>query len=105
MKRGEMQKKNFRFLDRLPYFPFYRTIVLNVQKMCKKCARKSNKTHIEHICMFEVGCIQIFNFLSYRSAEKETVQNIDFSDCYTAVQMFWIKYKADDLNFTKKGFT
>ena len=29
MKRGEMQKKNFRFLDRLPYFPFYRTIVLN----------------------------------------------------------------------------
>ena len=31
MKRGEMQKKNFRFLDRLPYFPFYRTIVLNVK--------------------------------------------------------------------------
>ena len=31
MKRGEMQKKIFRFLDRLPYFPFYRTIVLNVK--------------------------------------------------------------------------
>ena len=31
MKRMEMQKKNFRFLDRLPYFPFYRTIVLNVK--------------------------------------------------------------------------
>ena len=31
MKRGEMQKKFFRFLDRLPYFPFYRTIVLNVK--------------------------------------------------------------------------
>ena len=31
MKRGEMQKNFFRFLDRLPYFPFYRTIVLNVK--------------------------------------------------------------------------
>ena len=32
MKRGEMQKKFCRFLDRLPYFPFYRTIiVLNVK--------------------------------------------------------------------------
>ena len=31
MKRGEMQKKIFRFLDRLPYFPFYRTIVLSVK--------------------------------------------------------------------------
>ena len=31
MKRGEMQKKIFRFLDRLPYVSFYRTIVLNVK--------------------------------------------------------------------------
>ena len=31
MKRGEMQKKFFRFLDRLLYFPFYRTIALNVK--------------------------------------------------------------------------
>ena len=33
MKRGEMQKIFFRFLDRLPYFPFYRTIVLDVKVM------------------------------------------------------------------------
>ena len=31
MKRGEMQKKFFQFLDRLPHFPFYRTIRLNVK--------------------------------------------------------------------------
>ena len=31
MKRGEMQKIIFRFLDRLQYFPYYRTIVLNVK--------------------------------------------------------------------------
>ena len=31
MKSGEMQKQCFRFSDRLPYFPFYRTIVLNVK--------------------------------------------------------------------------
>ena len=31
MKRGKMQKKVFRFLKRLSYFPFYRTIVLNVK--------------------------------------------------------------------------
>ena len=31
MKRGEIQRNFFRFSDRLPYFPFYRTIVLNVK--------------------------------------------------------------------------
>ena len=31
MKRGEVQNKFFRFLDRLAYFPFYITIVLNVK--------------------------------------------------------------------------
>ena len=28
---GRNAKKNFRFLDRLPYFPLYRTIILNVK--------------------------------------------------------------------------
>ena len=52
MKRGKMQKKIFRFLDRLPYFPFYsRTIVLNVK----------------------VKIANIFNFLPkvYESAQKK----------------------------------
>ena len=38
MKRGEMQKNFFRFFNRLPYFSFYRTIVLNVKV-------KSNRIH------------------------------------------------------------
>ena len=42
MKRGEMQKNFFRFLDRLPYFPFYRTIVLNV-----KVKSRNEKMHGE----------------------------------------------------------
>ena len=44
MKRGEMQKKFFRFLDRLPYFPFYRSIVLNVKVkvMMSKLLRVTN---------------------------------------------------------------
>ena len=30
MKRGEMRKKFFRFLDRLPYFPFYRSSIIEL---------------------------------------------------------------------------
>ena len=46
MKRGEMQKKFFRFSDRLPYFPFYRTIVLNVKVKTKKLEKSLKKARI-----------------------------------------------------------
>ena len=36
IKRRQMRKKKFRFLDRLPYFPFYRTIVLNEKYTSRK---------------------------------------------------------------------
>ena len=57
--------------------------VLNVKKCAKKLQSNANKMHIKHIYMFEVGCVQIIKFPSYCSAEKKTVQNIDFPDCYS----------------------
>ena len=55
MKRGEMQKKFFRFLDRLPYFPFYRTIVLNVKVKINETANFFHrKTHLLEPALFGI---------------------------------------------------
>ena len=55
---------------------------------CKKSSNKSEKIHVGHICMFGVGCIQIFKFSSYRNAEKITVYSLH-GIAILSVNFFW----------------
>ena len=79
MKHGEMKKKNFRFLDRLPYFPYYRTIVLNLKVILSRistCLKNSvknyqfKKQHISRPTKKVMGTKKMRKTKSYLTKEK-----------------------------------